>query len=217
METVRLNLGCGSVTPAGWQNVDYALGARLARLPVVGRLANGLGLIKLRWDPSIVIHDLSRPFPWAPESVDAIYSSHTLEHFDRADGLRFLLECFRVLKPSGVIRIVVPDLATHVNRYLSGVVRADGFLEDLDVLTGMGMVGLKRTLAPLVQYPHKCMYDQEALQRVVASCGFECRARKPFDSEIPDISALELESRTEGAAIVEGTRPARLIAVERSH
>jgi hypothetical protein len=31
-EALRLHLGCGPCTPAGWVNVDYALGARLARI-----------------------------------------------------------------------------------------------------------------------------------------------------------------------------------------
>jgi hypothetical protein len=104
-----------------------------------------------------------------------------------------------------------------VQRYLGGAIRAEDFLEDLDVLTGIGMAGLKKTLAPLVQYPHKCMYDEEALLRVVGSCGFLCRARGAFDSDIADIGALELRSRTEGAVIVEGTKPDRPAAAEYTH
>jgi len=205
---VRLNLGCGSVTPAGWQNVDYALGARLARVPMVGRVAHALGMFSLRWDPAIVIHDLTKRFPWRSASVDAIYTSHTLEHFDRATGQGFLDECHRVLRPGGILRVVVPDLAAHVERYRRGETPAERFLEDIDVLCGVGLRGLKRTLAPLVQYPHKCMYDEAALLRAVRAAGFSCRARGPFESDIPDIRDLELDSRTVDAVIVEGTRRA---------
>jgi hypothetical protein len=31
---LKLNLGCGSHVPSGWVNVDYALGAWVAKLPV---------------------------------------------------------------------------------------------------------------------------------------------------------------------------------------
>jgi len=204
---MRLNLGCGSITPSSWQNVDYALGARIARWPIIGPLARGLGVFSLRWDPKIYIHDLTTPFPWRERSVDAIYSSHTLEHFDREAGRRFLAECRRVLRPGGVIRIVVPDLAAHIRRYARGELPAENFLEDIDVLTGVGLTGLKRKLAPFVQYPHKCMYDEVALLRVMRDVGFECAPRRPFESDIADIGELELDSRTVDAVIVEGRRP----------
>lgn len=34
MEELKLNLGGARQTPAGWVNVDYALGARIAKLPL---------------------------------------------------------------------------------------------------------------------------------------------------------------------------------------
>ncbi len=44
-------------------------------------------------------------------SVDLIYNCHVLEHFKRRDVDRVLREWFRVLKPSGVLRVSVPDFA----------------------------------------------------------------------------------------------------------
>ena len=203
----QVNLGCGSVTPAGWINVDYALGARLARLPVVGSAAHRLGLFRLRWDRRILIHNLARPLPWPDQSVDVVYCSHTLEHFDRSGGEALLRESFRVLRVGGIIRIVVPDLAAHVRRYLAGTVPAEYFLEDLDVLYGAAKSGLKRALAPLIEYPHRCMYDEEALVRAMRFSGFECRSRAGLDSAIDGIEAVELLERTVDAVIVEGRRP----------
>jgi len=34
----KLNLGCGSKTPSGWINVDYAPGAKLSKIPLVNKL-----------------------------------------------------------------------------------------------------------------------------------------------------------------------------------
>lgn len=45
------------------------------------------------------------------ESVDVIYNCHVLEHFKRKDVERVLTEWNRVLKPSGILRISVPDFA----------------------------------------------------------------------------------------------------------
>lgn len=203
---MRLNLGCGSVTPAGWQNVDYAIGARAARWPVLGPIVRKVGLFTLPWDPRITIHDLTRPFPWRDNSADAIYSSHTLEHLDRAQGEAFLGQCARVLKPGGVLRIVVPDLAAHVDRYLRGAVQADGFLEDLGVLYGAGTSGVKRFLAPFYQYPHKCMYDQQTLLSKMRFVGLTSEPRAPFESRIAGLECVELRDRTIAAVIVEGVK-----------
>jgi len=38
-----------------------------------------------------------------------IYCSHTLEHLEVGAGYRFLSECFRVLKPGGVLRVALPN------------------------------------------------------------------------------------------------------------
>jgi len=40
-----------------------------------------------------------------------------LEHFPKAEAAQFIKECYRVLKPGGIIRIAVPDLEQIVNNY----------------------------------------------------------------------------------------------------
>lgn len=114
MSKLKLNLGCGMTVVEGWINVDYSLGARLTQLPVLGWLAKKLGLFNVQWDSRIKLHDLRKTLPWQDASVDVVYSSHTLEHMSREDGRSLLIECLRVLKPGGLLRIVVPDLADHV-------------------------------------------------------------------------------------------------------
>ena len=47
-----------------------------------------------------------------------MYHSHVLEHFSKEDGVKLMQECFRVLKPGGIIRIVVPDLERIARGYL---------------------------------------------------------------------------------------------------
>jgi hypothetical protein len=54
--------------------------------------------------------DLTKfPWPWKDESVDEIYCSHFLEHIDRTIRWRFMEECWRILKPESVMRIIVPS------------------------------------------------------------------------------------------------------------
>jgi hypothetical protein len=56
---LRLHLGCGTTTPAGWVNVDGSLGARLAQLPALRPLLRATGVFRLDWSPSIRVHDAS--------------------------------------------------------------------------------------------------------------------------------------------------------------
>ena len=82
---VLLNLGCGTVKEPGFVNVD----AFSACSPDV-------------------IQDLDKfPYPWADSSVDGVQMRHVLEH--TKDWWAVYLECVRILKPGGYLRIHVPD------------------------------------------------------------------------------------------------------------
>jgi predicted SAM-dependent methyltransferase len=206
---MKLNLGCGSQMPDGWVNVDYALGARFAKIPFFRATNRRLGLFDLDWDERIRLHDLTKTFPWEDASVEVIYSSHMLEHLPREDGRRFLEQCHRVLRVGGIIRLVVPDLRHAVGEYVEGGVPADEFLQTLGVLYEHRGGRLKRRLSPFVQFPHKCMYDCSRLLELLQEIGFQTSARGAFDSDIDDIASVELEDRTKHAVIVEGRKPAR--------
>lgn len=54
--------------------------------------------------------DIEKPLPFADGHADFIYAEHVVEHVDYHAALKFFAECRRVLKPGGVIRIVVPSL-----------------------------------------------------------------------------------------------------------
>jgi predicted SAM-dependent methyltransferase len=201
---LKLNLGCGSQVPDGWINVDYSFGARFAKIPAFSYINDKVKLFNLDWDKRIFIHDLTKTFPWPDNSVDIIYSSHTLEHFSKEDGAKFISECHRVLKPSGIIRIIVPDLKYCIHNYLCGLIPADEFLKSLGVLYINDSNKIKNRLGPLFQFPHKCMYDTESLCKLLHSAGFEAHPKPPFESSIIDIQSIELEARTNNAVIVEG-------------
>lgn len=91
-----LNLGCGSHFHPDWINIDI-----------------------VAMDPRVTVHDLRRNIPYADNSCEVVYHSHVLEHFPRLVALNFIRECYRVLKPGGIIRVVVPDLESIARHYLS--------------------------------------------------------------------------------------------------
>lgn len=201
---MKLHLGCGTHFIEGWVNIDYNLGARLAKIPplrLLVRKAND-------WDRRIMIHDLRQKLPFTDQTVDCIYTSHTLEHLTRKAGRQLLSESYRVLKSGGVMRIVVPDLKTIVENYMEGKIKADEFLDNLLVhYVEEHDTRLRTLLAPLMRFPHQCMYDEPRLLQIMSDIGFWARAMRPFESEIENIREIEKEDRTLDAVIVEGKKP----------
>ena len=74
--------------------------------------------------------DATKTFPFSDSSINAIYSSHMMEHLHRDDVISFIKECYRVLSPKGILRLVLPDLRINVENYLKSN-DADKFIEDL--------------------------------------------------------------------------------------
>jgi predicted SAM-dependent methyltransferase len=94
-QRILCNFGCGARHHPAWINIDF----------------HGDGETVLQWD-------LRQRVPLPDGNCDAVYSSHTIEHFDRVGARRFLMECRRVLKPGGILRLVAPDLEGIARSYL---------------------------------------------------------------------------------------------------
>lgn len=90
-----LNLGCGNRYHPAWINIDVVPAG-----------------------PEVIAHDLRRGIPLADDSYDVVYHSHLLEHLRRPDALGFMRECYRVLRPGGILRVAVPDLERLCQAYL---------------------------------------------------------------------------------------------------
>lgn len=90
-----INLGCGHRFHPEWVNVDIAPS-----------------------DLSVLRCDLSCSLPFADASFDVVYHSNVLEHIRPGQVRTFIGECYRILKPGGVLRVAVPDLEQICRLYL---------------------------------------------------------------------------------------------------
>lgn len=104
-----LNVGCGSqyIKLPNWTNIDF--------------ISN---------DKYVIAHNLLKGIPFKDHSFDYLYHSHVLEHFSKDDGVLFMRECFRVLKPNGIIRIAIPDLETIARNYIFWLEKGISNLDD---------------------------------------------------------------------------------------
>lgn len=226
-----LNLGCGTKTHSAWVNVDFSPYTRLVRHPRLSRLLRHIGVLsaerygKLRLlDPQIVHWDLRRGIPFPDESFDVVYHSHVLEHLPREQARSFILECRRVLRPSGAVRIVVPDLRQLTEWYLVAFKRADGdepkAYEQYDFIVEKLLGQMVRTTAvgtgrqpPMLQLVeralrggparigelHSWMYDRVSLRRLLLEAGFRDVREHRFDSsDIPEWNSYGLDRTPEG-------------------
>lgn len=94
---LKLHLGCGPRAMPGWVNIDAFEQPNL----------------NLRWD-------LRDPFPCRDGVAELIYSEHVLEHLDRGDADRLLVELRRLLQPGGIVRLGVPDAEIYFRHYVEG-------------------------------------------------------------------------------------------------
>lgn len=54
--------------------------------------------------------DIAKRLPYADDAVDRVFCEHCVEHVTSAQMLDFMLECRRILKPCGIVRLVFPDV-----------------------------------------------------------------------------------------------------------
>lgn len=107
------NLGCGLTAPVGWVNIDRSPNLLLDRVKPAKQLLCLVGVLTkehmVKWPRNITIRDIRKGIPCHDGEADAIYSSHTLEHlyFDEANAI--LDDCFRALRPGGVMRVALPN------------------------------------------------------------------------------------------------------------
>lgn len=151
-----LNLGCGSRFHPDWINVNYT--------------ATG---------PGVIVADLGKGVPFPEQSFDVVYHSHLLEHFSKTGAPEFLKECFRVLRPGGVIRIAVPDLETIARNYLLALEKAKAGIEgwacnyDWMLLEMYDQVVRNQSGGEMARYLFGRTIHNE--QFVVSRCGAEVR------------------------------------------
>lgn len=145
MSLVRLHLGAAKRRLSGFTNVDR-------------EYSDGLDLVA----------DVSDLSAFEDSSVSDIYTSHTLEYFDRVEVLSVLAEWRRVLCDGGQLHIAVPDFERLIEIYAKA--------GDLSSIIGP-LFGRWRNENNGETLYHKTVWDFESLKTCLENCGFESVAR----------------------------------------
>ena len=126
MKILNLGFGKKTINNPDVINIDWSIYLLLKKIkilrPVVPLFVRGERFERFDSLPdNILVHNLANGIPFGDDSIDVVYHSHLLEHFDRDVAGEFLLDVKRVLKPGGIHRIVVPDLEIICSAYISHI------------------------------------------------------------------------------------------------
>jgi predicted SAM-dependent methyltransferase len=147
-----LNIGCGLRFHERWVNVDLH-----------------------PQHPQVMGCDvLAGALPFEEEVFAGVYHSHLLEHLPRHRAGGFLRECWRILRPGGVLRVVVPDLEGICRLYLTALEQSlagDATLQeryDWVLLEMYDQVQRERSGGAMVDYLRERLDDAFAWDRLGA-------------------------------------------------
>jgi predicted SAM-dependent methyltransferase len=150
---ILLNLGCGPYgLPGEWINLDL--------FPITN---------------VYLPTDCRKKLPLANDSCKGIHVEMFMEHLEPKDELPFFLkECFRVLQPYGVLRIIVPDASLFLKAYFeeswNRMNEISYGLEDWSKVYSTKMDALNHVF--LQEYEHYGGWDKERMLFVLQQAGF---------------------------------------------
>ncbi len=197
---MKLHLGCFDKPFEGWYNTDITVHIVIGRIPFAAKFLRSIGRMseqRYQQHKSGVfkkVHRLnvSKRFPFPDSSVDAVFSSHVIEHLPPAIAERMISEAFRVLKVGGVCRTVAPSLDHGLSLY-------DG--TDPDPM--LDFIFQSKHSDP--KNRHHWMYTGQSLGRLMERVGFaeveECEYQK---GNLPDVEVVD--NRPDDSIYVEGVK-----------
>ena len=142
-----LNIGCGENVYPQFVNLDFY------------------------WRPGIdVCMDITKQgYPIPDGSMEGVYTEHCLEHVPLEAGTKNLAEIYRVLRPGGTLRIVVPDgelYFTIYNKKLTGESAIMPYEEGY-------ITPIARINSLFRSYGHQFIYDFETFRLLLEKTGFK--------------------------------------------
>ena len=160
-----VNIGCGQNIHPGFINIDYD------------------------WHPGIhLCWDIRIGLPLRDLSIEGIFTEHCLEHVTYDQCIDVLQEMYRILKPNGVVRIIVPDGGLYIDlyqRFLNGE-QVEFPYVDLQGQTHLredsrcGFTPMMAINRIFRGYGHLFAYDYDTMKNVLLYVGFKAVKRCTF-------------------------------------
>jgi predicted SAM-dependent methyltransferase len=111
--------------------------------------------------------DLRNGLPFPDKSVDGIFTCHVFEHFYMPELAPLVKDCYRVLKPGGVLRILVPSVEKALAAYANN---DDSFFTPFP--RAYKSMGGKLYNFLLCEGQHRIIFDFSLMDEMLRYAGF---------------------------------------------
>jgi SAM-dependent methyltransferase len=133
--------------------------------------------IRLDLDPAVrpdIVCSITDMAPISADAVDAIWSSHNLEHLQRHEVPSALAEFSRVLKPCGLLLLTLPDLQNVARLVVEDRLEDQAYASSSGPITALDMIfGHTASLARGNSFmAHRTGFTARTLQKVLTEAGF---------------------------------------------
>jgi SAM-dependent methyltransferase len=133
--------------------------------------------IRLDLDPAVrpdIVCSITDMAPVSADAVDAIWSSHNLEHLQRHEVPAALTEFLRVLKPCGFLLLTLPDLQNVARLVVEDRLEDPAYTSSSGPITALDMIfGHTPSLARGNSLmAHRTGFTAQTLQKVLTEAGF---------------------------------------------
>lgn len=137
------------------------------------------------WDNHDADVDISKPLPFSNGQIDFILCEHCMEHIEYYEAIEFLKECRRILKSTGIVRIIVPSIEQIWKR---------GDLEYFQFTRRWQQVGSDARAAMhaiLYAHGHETAWTESLLEATMFYCGFNrlehCQPHQSKHAELRNV------------------------------
>ena len=174
---IKLNFGAGPYPIAGWINVD----------------------LDLRFRPQVVA-DLRKHLPFTAACADFIHTEDFIAQLDPDQLRAFLVECRRILKPEGAMRVLTPDLARLARMYLE---EPERLVDIWNRFVGVPlMTGTACEVFNLgMQLAGRFQYDAGTFASIASVAGFDTSFAKYNESRFLELRELDLRRPDEAVSM----------------
>ncbi len=199
MSKQYVHYGCGLKAPKEWANYDISPTLRIQKTPILGALLKSR--LNTVFPSNVMYGNIVKGLPVEDNSTDGVFCCNMLEHLSLEDFRDALKNTYKILKPGGIFRCIVPDLEYFAKEYIKSLEmnNPDASIEFMRGLE-LGIVKRPRGFKEFIKSffgnsNHLWMWDEKSLKNELRKVGFiDIRTCKYADSE--DEMFLHVEGDT---------------------
>lgn len=207
----HVQYGCGLSAPIEWINFDTSPTLRIQKIPIIRFLMRNR--LNATFPKTVKYGNIVKGLPISENFCEGIFCSHVLEHLSYQDFIIAIKNTYKILKPSGLFRLVMPDLNKLVMDYISQ--KESGQINASIILMRKSGLALEQRPKGAKQISesifgnsrHQWLWDSEATVSELTKVGFKDIRKCNFnDSADPMFNLVENKERFSGSFALEMTK-----------